>query len=86
MTARLPAAPHLAGLSDKPWRLPIVAAACSVLTVLCTVLGALLAGPQCNCYWAADWHRYGTISGLAMQPPRLREKSVSGPGAHLLLV
>lgn len=29
----------------------------------------LFAGPQCNCFWFADWRNYDTISGLAMHPP-----------------
>jgi hypothetical protein len=54
---------------NSPWLLPRAAGLSAVATIVATVLSALLAGADCHCFWLADFHKYETISGLAMHPP-----------------
>ena len=67
------ASPRNAGVSvpfgNSPWLLARAAGLSAVATIVATVLSALLAGADCHCFWLADFHKYETISGLAMHPP-----------------
>ena len=65
----LPRPPSLGRLSASPWLLPKYSAAAACATLAATVLSALLAGYDCDCFWLHDFNRYETISGLAMHPP-----------------
>jgi hypothetical protein len=69
LASALPAPPVIAAVEARPELLPKLTATLSLLTLLATILGALFAGAECDCYWLADFNRYNTISALAEHPP-----------------
>ena len=45
-------------LVAQPWLLPKFATWSACVTLLITIMSSLLAGPDCDCYWLADFNRY----------------------------
>ena len=82
----LPRPPSLGRLSASPWLLPKYSAAAACATLAATVLSALLAGYDCDCFWLHDFNRYETISGLAMHPPMTVVTPVGVIPSALLLI